>query len=571
MSRFWRAILALAFTFPAYTLAWLAAKPGPIGDEPRYLANAISLAEDGDFDLANQARENAVGKLYPSLSYLTFSDYCMCATPRAPMHNPQGVGLSLVLAPFLALGVPANGLRVVLALIAALAAWQLLELMRETLGAGWHVWAAWAAVVFSAPIVVYATQFYPDVAAALLIIVSLRLILRSTVPSLIAGTAAAAFLPWFHLKLVPITAALIVAAFVLAKNRRRALLGAGLVVIAAILLYGYTSYARYGSVRPSAAYRDYTTEAMHLRDYAENFYRNVVGGLLSATYGWIPYAPIHWIGLAGLIPLLRRFPRWSILALAAVVLYLASLCASNDITHGWAPPGRLLVVLIPFIAFPLWAALRSSRALCAAAFPLAVLSALLTVQGAQRFQDLYPLSLEVPGLPLQAKLAPAWPLFRETRGDHHVQVGMRARPENTKPGNVMWTNALLMTKGYYEASIDVKALEGPPRSDHPVLVLRAVGPRGEILAQQNIFTAQLSPAEFRTFRFNFAIFEDQRLHVAVHYTGLGAAHPRNLWLKHVTKPPSPFQSWPLSACWILSAILTGMLVSRPPVIQRAPL
>ena len=118
-----RAVLAILLSFAAYASAWwFAAKPHPTGDEPRYLAIAFSLAEDGDFDLMNQARENKLGKLYPEFSGLTAGDYCMCANPRAPLRTPHGIGFPLILAPLLAAGLSVTGLRVALALLTALSA-----------------------------------------------------------------------------------------------------------------------------------------------------------------------------------------------------------------------------------------------------------------------------------------------------------------------------------------------------------------------------------------------------------------------------------------------------------------
>jgi hypothetical protein len=518
----------------------------------------------------NQARENKLGKLYPEFSGLTPGDYCMCAHPRAPLRNPHGIGFPLILAPLLAAGSSVTGLRMALALLAALSAWQLLELMHRLFGSSWHLWVAWAAVAFSAPVVIYATQLYPDLMAAFLIIVSWRLILRSTRLSLIVAAATAALLPWFHLKLVPMTAALLVAAWVrsrtLARDQRRTtVLAVGLVVTVAVILFALTSHALHGSLSPTAAYREFTFRPQGLRDYAMNFYRNVVGGLLSVTYGWIPFAPLHWIGLAGVIPLLRRIPGWTMLAVGAACAYLASLCASESIVHGWAPPGRLLIVLVPFIGIPLCAALRSSRALCLLALPLAVLSGALAVKGAMAFGDLYPSTFEVPGLPLQARLAPAWPLFPDMRSlqSAYAQVPIEVRPGLIQPGDVVPTFRGPIPTGSYEASVEVKGIAGAPASAGPMFALQVIGAQGNVLAERLITAGELSPADFQKFHLRFAVFKGHKAHVNVRYTGTGSALLQSLTLARTTPPPAPFESWPLSVCWILGVIVVGLLVSRP--------
>jgi hypothetical protein len=357
--------LPLLLSFAVYLVAWLLMDLETTGDEPHYLLATGSLVYDGDVDLTNDyasaERTAAVEPAFPIDSPHAFryeeSDALI------PLH---GIGFSALLAPGFAVG-GLVGARVEMIVLAALLADQLFRFLRQ-LGIARRRYAAlaWAAVVFCLPLLAFSNQFYPEIPGALLTVIALRVVFARA-PSdqaLLVGGVATALIPWLHVRYLPISLALVVALAYVTRRRfvdngRRSstrvwrTVGSRIIVpyVVGVAALAGTFELWYGSPRPDAPYDP--TFPQDIGGGGWLFaYHYFLGDVLSPGYGWIPYAPVHWVGLAGLACLIWRFRREALIGSLAVLAYVLVI-ASIGLPVGYSFPGRLYVTVVPLVAIPL--------------------------------------------------------------------------------------------------------------------------------------------------------------------------------------------------------------------------
>jgi hypothetical protein len=401
-------ILALA----VYLGAFVAMDPPPTGDQPHYMIEAYSLAYDRDRDLRNDyADAYRFGPLFGP--FVADAHYAPGTGKPTSVHN---VGLPALLVPAVLVSHDPKAMRVELILFAALAAALLLGVLRRLrprLGAPmWLVYVVWACVVFSLPWVTHSAQAYPEIPAILLGIAVVRVLVedRPSPGLLVAGGVAVALLPWFHVRLgIPALAMVAALAWRAWRSERRprapTLVVLPLVVSCAALAAGFERW--YGSPLPNAQYR-----GSSLGLDVEWGWRYSIGGLLSAEYGWLPFAPLHLLAVAGAVYLVARFRWWAAASVAVGAVYLLLVGSAEGVTSGFAYPGRLQFVLVPFAAVPLLALLVAAPVLRAVAAVLAVVSFALTIQALRYPDELLPREdPNTPELPLADGLAFLWPDF----------------------------------------------------------------------------------------------------------------------------------------------------------------
>jgi hypothetical protein len=353
-----------------YTGAWLSTRPPTTGDEPHYLITAQSLIFDGDFNVSNDyaSRERV----------LRTGCFCYPLTPHAAYYAghayltpSHGLGLPVLLAPAVGLG----GLtlaRLEMILIAALAADQLFRLLRD-LGRArpFYRWLAWSATVLSLPLVSYSSQVFPELPAALVVLVCLRVVIRPRPPpgALLGATVAAAILPWLNVRYYSIFALLVLglllaavraygdgtlrardAPRVLWRNRLPVTLYILVPALFSIVGLALTFQVLYGSPSPEAPFRPIQTATLGSAGW--HFWYYLFADFLSPFNGWIPYAPIAWLALAGLGCTLRIW-RWKAGAILIGIAVYLTLVASTGLNPGWAFPARFILVFIPLAAVPL--------------------------------------------------------------------------------------------------------------------------------------------------------------------------------------------------------------------------
>lgn len=320
---------AVAFAWLAGAGLWYVGGLRVSGDEPHYLLMAQSLWNEGDLDLLDNFerqdyREYTPGPVGPHYG-----------SPRRdgrpfPAHSP---GLPLLLAPFYAIG----GRRACALLLAACGALLAGEVrtVAQRLGADrTGARLAWAASL-GPPIFFYGFHVYTELPSALAIAIALRLLTpRAPLRSALGAAAAIVCLPWLHLKLLLVTAALAVLGA--ARLRGRPLRGFGMVLAAAGAAFLSWYHYVFGRPSPFAIYGGMPPE------FSEGSpFRALAGLLLDRSFGLLPFAPIALLVLPGFARLARSSEGRSLLAvfgcLAGPVLFWRMWWG------GQCPPARFLV------------------------------------------------------------------------------------------------------------------------------------------------------------------------------------------------------------------------------------
>ncbi len=356
--------------FGSTGLSRLGSATSPGGDEPHYLIIAQSLWLDDDLAIENNhARED-------------YAEYF--ASPLRPHYLTRGVdneiysvhpiGLPIVMAPVYGVG----GYPAVILLLAAMGAaagtlmWGWTSKTCGSLGASSF---AWAAVCLSAPYLGNASMVYPEIAAALCVMLAFvphepeagpaRWIRTTVVPVVAIGA-----LPWLSTKYAPMAGVLaLVAAARLwharahptgrdTRARRLAItLGIPAISVVGWLLF---FHAFWGSPLPSVPYGgDTQTRLSHVLVGAP-------GLLLDQEYGVLPYAPVLVLGLTRLVTMARGGGRPRRLAVEIALVTTALLLTVGAFRIWWggsAAPGRPVTSALLLLGLPIawqYAAARSA-------------------------------------------------------------------------------------------------------------------------------------------------------------------------------------------------------------------
>lgn len=344
------------------------------GDEPYYVLQAHSIAHDFDLDLRNQYARSAsiVGQeIGPQLG-----------DPAGPggelwsRHEPMFAALLAI--PVFVAGV--TGASVLVALLAAIAAFFFARLLEEEGVAPRARTIAMFAFAFAPPVLFYATRVWPEVPAVLLLVGLIRALRRDR--SLEAAFYGIA-LPVLKLRFLPIVLVVVIAHLLLTKRERgsrRMLLVAGLVmVLPALLMWIFT-----GDASGIHDARELVTPSF------QRYLTGIAGLLFDAQNGILFQAPLL---ACGALLILARPARagMSIRILSAGALaYLFLLAPRAEWHGGWSPPLRYLVVLVPLFALSLAHGLQRVRtALADAVVAGAVVTAGIVAHGLARPWQLF--------------------------------------------------------------------------------------------------------------------------------------------------------------------------------------
>ncbi len=140
------------------------------GDEPHYLLMAHSLVNDGDLNLHNQYINKDYSAFYSGVLEPKPSDYI---APNEIYSRGLGAVFPVFLAPFYAIG----GFRAVQTFMIFCAALLITQLYLLVLSSGLqakHAFLSAALVASCSPVLNYSSLIYPDIMAALLIVLGLR-------------------------------------------------------------------------------------------------------------------------------------------------------------------------------------------------------------------------------------------------------------------------------------------------------------------------------------------------------------------------------------------------------------
>jgi len=410
----------------AYGAAYAHMQPSPTGDEPHYILYSHSLVFDGDADLANNYDRATIQRYFPM--YTEIDPHGREYLGDGTLHSIHYLGLPVLISPIIAAGGGVGAVRALMVLLSAVLAYNLFRLLADMrVARAWIVWLAWAATALSLPLVAFSGQIFPELPGALLVVLGIRALIvpRPSRLRLALVACAAAVLPWLHFRFSVFMAGLLLG--VVIHLVRRAGLGGGvrgmvtglaerriwmsvwplLVPASSLLLLGLVTYRLYGSPWPPAMY---VPELESIAPWSLGIaYRHGLGSILSPSDGWLPYAPVHWLGLVGVAPLALRFHRAVPLILIFLGMYFV--LVAGPVWVGHSLPARYIMTVIPLVAAPLLYAIAVSRPLRLLFVPLLGLSLVLTSVGVLYHTLLYPDGSGTSALPVANRLQEVWPDF----------------------------------------------------------------------------------------------------------------------------------------------------------------
>ena len=603
----WLAPLIVAFV--AYLAVYDAMNPGTTGDEPHYLLVAESIAFDGDVDLRNDyaSRERTlrVVNVFP-LDYNVQAAVYKDSGELRPLH---GVGLSALLAPAVGLW-GLTGARVFMVLIAALLAHQLYFLLADLGLRRRYRIGAWVSVALCMPVLPFTSQIYPELPGALIVVVVLRMIVRrKTSPWVLAfGSVASAALFWLHVRYLPISLALlaaltyaatsnggergaepskhglserlrIVAADIkrhltVARSRWRNVVLPLVVPYALVVASFIAAFEHwYGSPDPRTPYYAYSSTTLG-GGGLRAVYDYTLHDLFNPLVGWIPFAPVHWLGLAALGCVVVWFG-WPAAAAIAVAAGYELALASSAPVGGWGLPARYLLIVIPLIAVPIALVIQQIRLARFVFVPLLAGSLILAVPAVRDFEGLYPAGERQHIVGLRS-IAPAFPVtlpplppmsFLVSPGQAPTQTGrvrgseVVARAGRDKPGFMLWGPYSPLKTGAYEATFSLSATG--VRRDAQVAVIEVIGGAAQVFAREFIKANQLQPGRRRTeLEVSFATPGELPIQTRVFYQGQGTVRSGPVLVQRIAPeggPAARLRDWPLAFLWIGGTALIGAL------------
>jgi hypothetical protein len=207
-----------------------------------------------------------------------------------------------------------------------------------------------AGFALTPPFLFYFFQFYPEMLGALALALALRSLLFgrwwSTATSAWLGLLLA-FLPWLHQKFLPVWAVLALMAVGKAVGEMMPLRGLSCLVLpqaASAALFALYNFAITGSARPDALYLAWGPGGVS----AERMGQGLLGLLLDARYGILPYAPAYLLAAGGLLVAGRGACRLR-LALPAMAAYYLTVASADNWSGAVCNLGRYFMPVAPWL------------------------------------------------------------------------------------------------------------------------------------------------------------------------------------------------------------------------------
>lgn len=318
-------------------------------DEPQYLMTALSIARDGDLNIANQRYAGDYRAFHEAT--LPVQTVLRADGSRISPHGP-------LLPAYLALPTAAGGwagakaalavLAGAVAALTALVASRRFGVSRPTAATGAVLMAA------SPPMAFYATQIYPETPAALLTTAAVFALCGPVRPRTQAAAAACLVaLPWLAVKYVPLAAVLAGALLWRMRGRPWQLAGWAAALAAAGAVFLAFNQAVYGGWTPYAAGDFFAAGELTALGPDPDFWgrsARMLGLVTDRGFGLAAWQPAFLAAIPAVAAaLVRRFPgRGLLLGLAVAGWLTASFVAQT--MHGWWWPGRQVVVVVPILA-----------------------------------------------------------------------------------------------------------------------------------------------------------------------------------------------------------------------------
>lgn len=318
----------------------------PAGDEPHYLVIAQSLWRDGDFRIENNHQRGDYREYFRQ----DLQPHYLTRGADGEIYSIHPVGLPILLAPVYGLG-GYPGVLLVLVAMASIAGAMMWRWVATALASPAAATFAWAVIATSAPFLLNTFTVYPEIAAALAVMVALT----SRNPWVIG--LACGVLPWLSTKYAPMSAILWVTVpgpFAVSAMVKRA-------VPYGVLLAGWFAffYVIWGSPWPQAPY------GALVQTTPWNLVFGAPGLLFDQEYGLLPYAPAYILAGTGLWTLWRAGGERRALAVRVVLVFGALLATVGAFRIWWggaAVPARPLASGLLVLGLPIAAAFAEARA-----------------------------------------------------------------------------------------------------------------------------------------------------------------------------------------------------------------
>ena len=233
------------------------------------------------------------------------------------------------------------------------AAWSVLiyRLLVRVISSRPIAWVSALAVTLMMPLATFPFQFYPELAAGVLLFAVVTHLLfprRGLLASFFYGLLAG-YLPWLHVRFSAVTAVLVLTGtFSWRRDLRRALaFVAGASV--PLVLFSLYNYRITGSIMPTALWE------VAGRDSALTWMVMIptsIAYMLDHQWGLFANAPVYLLALPGWWYLARRRP--DVAGLSALVMVALVLPAGGHTLNAAATtPLRVIVAVVPLLALPL--------------------------------------------------------------------------------------------------------------------------------------------------------------------------------------------------------------------------
>ena len=323
------------------------------GDEPFYLLTTQSLIEDKNLDLRRQ---------YELRSYESFFDHPdglwtqSSAREDGKLLSPHNPGLSVFVIPGFGIG-GLIGVQIQMMIIAALTFSLAYIFIVKISGAFWISWLTTLAVAVTAPAFIYSTEIYPEVPAALFLIVSLLIIQRidrSNTWQAIGLLLCLTSMVWLGVKYAPLAGLVAVWGCWRMDSPRRSVFLVSAILSATLFIWFHLE--TFGGLTPYSVNLVYTGDGTinilgdHL-DFKQRIYRPL-GLFIDERFGIGRWAPILLLVLPT-APLLWKITGTSRLILALLLTQILIATFVVITMMGWWFPGRTIVTVLPLMTLPL--------------------------------------------------------------------------------------------------------------------------------------------------------------------------------------------------------------------------
>jgi hypothetical protein len=319
------------------------------GDEPFYLLTTVSLIQDADLDLTNQyaveAYRDFLGDSVPLWSQSV-------PTADGRLLAPHNIGLSILVLPAYQVG-GVEAAKAFLGVLGAMTVACAYVVARRTTGQSRASVVAALLCGVSAPVFVYATQIYPEIPAALSVVL---LVLTTLQPGggVARGIGSALLLSavmWLGVKYAPLVGSL--GLLVLARlgaTGRLALIGSALLFAVHYLAFHWLTYGDFTPYAVNLVYAGSGTPDLFARhiEVVDRLYR-LLGLWIDREFGIVRWAPIVVLALPGAVLAMRSAHGLARVLLAPVVVQLLVATFLSITMRGWWFPGRMLVVVLPLL------------------------------------------------------------------------------------------------------------------------------------------------------------------------------------------------------------------------------